>query len=85
MKKLGFKKSRLISNIIYGICAVILVYCITFIERNSTAYIVCLGISVALFCVGMIVYSKGCRCPKCDKLQPRYAKYRCVDCQEELK
>ena len=85
MKKLGFKKSRLISNIIYTVSAIVLVYCMLFIERDSTTYIILLGISIAMFCLGMIVYSKGCRCPKCDKLQPRYARYRCVDCQEELK
>ncbi len=85
LEKLGFRKARRISDVLYVIAGVILVYRMMFISADAPLAIPLLAVSIAFFCVGMIVYSNGCRCPKCGKLQPRFSKYRCVDCNEELK
>ncbi len=85
LESLGFRKARRISDILYAVAAVALIYRMMFIDASSPAAFPILAVSVGFFCIGMIIYSKGCRCPNCGKLQPRFSKYHCVDCNAELK
>ena len=85
MKNIGFQKGRKLSNVFYTIAGVILVYRMMFVESASALAFPLLAVSIVFFCVGMVIYSKYCRCPNCGKLQPRYARYHCVDCNSELK
>lgn len=83
-KHIGFTKGRKISNIFYGIAGFFLVLRLLFVENGTALTIVTMGLGVAFFCVGMIIYSKLCRCPKCGLIQPRYIRNRCEHCQAEL-
>ena len=83
MKKLGYKRSRLISEVLYGLAAIIILY--RFLFQDGTAagrWIVPVG--AACMCAGLVVYSLGCRCPKCGRLQPMSEKEKCVGCGTKL-
>ena len=84
IEEMGFKKARSFSNVLYVIAGVLLVYKVMFLPNTDPLALPVMAVAILFFCLGIIVYSKGCRCPKCGKIQPRYNKERCVDCQAEL-
>lgn len=83
-KHIGFKKGRQLSNIFYTIAGIFLVYRVMLMENSDPLALVVLGIGIAFFCVGMVIYSKFCRCPKCGLLQPRYIRNSCEHCKTPL-
>ena len=83
-RHIGFKKGRQISNLLYAVAGFFLVWRILFTESGSVMATVAMGLGVVFFCIGMVIYSKFCRCPKCGLMQPRYIRNRCEHCQTEL-
>lgn len=83
-KHIGFTQGRKISNIFYVISAIFLVYRVMIIENGDPLGLVYLGLGILFFSIGMFIYSKFCRCPKCGLLQPRYVRYSCSHCKTEL-
>lgn len=84
-KKLNYKTARLLSNCVYALAAIALLYKLLYADILSAAQsnlvmTACFG----FLAIGFIIYSLGCRCPKCGKVQPRYSKTECVDCKTKL-
>lgn len=84
MKKMSFKKARRISDILYAMAAAVVVYRVMFLGNDSPLSLPVLAAAIVLLIAGMIVYFKGCTCPNCGKIQPRYSKTECVDCHTKL-
>ncbi len=84
-KKLSFKQARIVSDCIYALAAIVLLYKIFYSDVLSAAQSnLVITAALGLFVIAFVIYSIGCKCPKCGKVQPRYSKTECVDCKTKL-